>query len=88
MLMNVFTPPRRYVSDCSVTSAIRTHFLEQLTDILLPDEKHSVLALDSVAFSLTLLGAPVEPIFDASTDHMFLRIAFSFIVNCGKVFIG
>ena len=76
------------LSECSVTSTIRTHFLEQLTDILLPDEKHSVLALDSVAFSLKLLGAPVEPIFDASTDHMFLRIAFLVIVNCVKVFVG
>jgi len=36
--------------DCSVTSTIRTHFLKQLTEILLPDEKHSVLALDKVTF--------------------------------------
>jgi len=73
-----------------VTSTIRTHFLEQLTDIMLPDEKHSVLALDSVPFTLKLLLAHIEPIFDANTDHMFhmFRIAFLFIVNCVKVFIG
>jgi len=57
-------------------------FREQLTDILLPCEKHSVLALGSVVFILKLLGAPIELIFDASTEHMFLRIAFLFIVNC------
>jgi len=63
---------------------VRTHFLWQLTGILLLDEKvkHSAPALDSVAFALKLLGAPIEPIYDASADHMFLRIAFSFIVNC------
>jgi len=61
---------------------------KQLTDILLPCEKHSVLGLDSVAFTLKLLGAPIEPIFEASTDHMFLRIAFLVIVNCVNVFIG
>jgi len=42
----------------SVTPTICTHFLDQLTDILLPDEKHSVLALDIVAFTLkTFRGA-------------------------------
>jgi len=73
----------------SVTSTIRTHFLEQLNGILLhaPDDKHSVLALDSVAFTLKLLEAPIEPIQDAKTDHMFLRNAFLFIVNCVNVFI-
>jgi len=46
------------ISEWSVTSTIRTHFLEQLTDILLPDEKHSVLSLDSVAvFTKTFRGA-------------------------------
>ena len=40
----------------------------------------------SVAFTQNLLGAPIELIFDASTDHMCLRIASSFIVNCVNVF--
>ena len=61
----------------SVHVTIRTPILEQLTDIMLPDDKHSVLALEIVAFTLKPLRAPKEPIFDASTNHMFLRIAFS-----------
>ena len=40
-----------------------------------------------VAFTLKL-GASIEPIVDASADHMFKRIAFLFIVNCVNVFIG
>ena len=49
------------------------------------NQKHLVLELDSVAFTLKLLGAPIEPIFDASTDHMFLAVAFSFIV-CKRIY--
>ena len=37
------------------TLNIRTHFQEMISDILLPDEKHAVLNLDSVALTLKLL---------------------------------
>jgi len=59
-----------------------------ISDILLPDEKHAVLNLDSVALTLKLLGAPIEPIFDASKDKLFMRTAFSYIVSCANEFVS
>jgi len=49
---------------------------------LLPDEKYAVLNLDSVALTLKLFGAPIEPIFVAFKDKLFIRTAFSYIVSC------
>ena len=59
-----------------------------ISDILLPDEKHAVLNLDSVALTLKLLGAPIEPIFDAFKDKLFMRTAFSYIVSCTNEFVS
>jgi len=74
--------------ECPSTLSIRTHFQRMISDILLPDEKHAVLNLDSVALTLKLLGAPIEPIFDASKDKLFMRTAFSYIVGCANEFVS
>jgi len=52
---------------CPLTLSIRTQ--EMISDILLLDEKHAVLTLDSVALTLNLLGAPVMQIFDTFKDN-------------------
>ena len=65
--------------ECPSTLNIRTHFQEMISDILLPDEKHAVLHYDSVALTLKLLGAPIEPIFDAFKDKLFMRTAFLYM---------
>ena len=51
--------------ECTSTLNIRTHLQEMMSDILLPDEKHALPNIDSVALTLKLVGAPIEPIFDA-----------------------
>ena len=68
--------------ECPVTAGIRNRFCESLNSILLPDEKLSVLNLDGFSLTLKLLGAPIEPIFDARTDIVFLKCAFWFVKNC------
>jgi len=75
--------------ECPSTLSIRTHFQEMLSDILLPDLKYAVLILDSVAPTLKLfIGAPIETIFYAYTDKLFLRTASSFIVSCVDEFVS
>ena len=59
-----------------------------ISDILLPDEKHAVLTLDSVALTLKLLGAPKYPIFGAYTDKHFMRTAFSYTVSSVIEFVS
>jgi len=59
-----------------------------ISDILLQEENHAVLTLDSVALTLQLLGAPIEPIFDAYTGRLFLRTAFTYIASYVNKFVS
>jgi len=43
-------------------------FTDSLDNIVLPDEKQSVLHLDSVSQTLRILGAPVEPVLNLDSD--------------------
>jgi len=60
-IRGTYAPP----CECPSTLNIRTHLQEMMSDILLPDEKHALPNIDSVALTLKLVGAPIEPIFDA-----------------------
>jgi len=74
------------VCECLATSTVRSRFYEHLSHILLPDEKHSLLELDSVALTLRLLGAPLEPILDIDNEVLLLKNSFSYIVSCIQVY--
>ena len=71
---------------CRSTSAARIQFTDSLDNILLPDEKQSVLHLDSVSQTLRMLGAPVE--LDLDSDLLLLKHSFAFIVRCLKTYFS
>ena len=73
------------VCECPATSTVRSRFYEHLSHILLPDEKHSLLELDSVALTLRLLGAPLEPVLDIDNEVLLLK-NLSYIVSCIQVY--
>jgi len=70
------------ICECPYTAAARTQFTESLDNILLPDEKQSIVQLDSVSQTLRLLGGPVEPVLDLDSESSLLKHSFAFIVRC------
>jgi len=74
------------VCECPATSTVRSRFFEHLSNILLPDEKHSLLELDSVALTLRPLGTPLELILDIDNEVPLLKNSFSYIVSCIQVY--
>ena len=65
--------------DCS-------RFYEHISNILLPDEKHSLLELNSVALTLRLLGAPLEPTLNIDSEVLLLKNSFSYLVSSIQVY--
>ena len=74
-----------YLCECEKTQTLRLHFINSLPSILLPDEMDTLLSQDSVALTLRLLGAPLDPILDRTTELQFLHSSYTHIVQCLKV---
>ena len=64
---------------------LRLHFINSLPSIFRPDEMDTLLSHDSVALTLRLLGAPLDPILDRTTELQFLHSSYTHIVQCLKV---
>jgi len=73
-----------YLCECEKTHTLRLHFINSLSSILLPDEMDTLLSHDSVALTLRLLGAPLDPILDRTTELQFLHSSYTHIVQCLK----
>jgi len=69
------------IYECLTTSELRSQFLDTISDILLPEQKQSLLLQDSVSQTLKLLGAPIEPILDCVTEVTFLRRYIVMIIS-------
>ena len=76
-----------YLCECEKTQTLRLHFINSLPSILLPDEMDTLLSHDSVALTLRLLGAPLDPILDRTTELQFLHSSYTHIVKCLNVII-
>jgi len=76
------------ICECPSTYSARIQFTDSLDNILLPDEKQSVLHLDSVSHTLRLLGAPVEPFLVLDSDFFILKHTFAFIFRCLQTYFS
>jgi len=73
-----------YICECEKTQTLRLHFIDSLSSILLPDEMDTLLSHDSVTLTLRLLGDPLDPILDRTTELQFLHSSYTYIVQCLK----
>jgi len=73
-----------YLCESEKTQTIRLHFIDSLSSILLPDEMGTLLSHDSVTLTLRLLGAPLDPILDRTTELQFLHSSYTHSVHCLK----
>jgi len=72
--------------ECPATSTVHSQFYEHLSNILLPDQKHSLLELERVALTLRLLGAPRKHLLDIGNEVLLLKNSFPYIVSCIQVY--
>jgi len=76
------------ICECPLTAAARIQITDSLDNILLPDEKQSILQLDSKSQTLRLLDGPVEPVLDSDSESSLLQHSFAFIVRCLQTYFN
>jgi len=56
--------------------------------MLQQDELDVLYEYDSLTRTLKQLGAPLEPILDAGIESQFLRLSYTFIVQCLQTYFS